>query len=106
MPVERQVLSRSAPFPHGVTSDHGVTEERPYVEDLGLALLVLEAHEVDVRIALLSDVDAAVAHRVKGGSASLLGVGSVEIVPAGDEGLMGKGGDRKAVRAIVSRSLR
>jgi hypothetical protein len=82
MAMKKDVVAKLAPLMDRVPGHDGRAEERPGVEDVPVAFLVLQRHDRDRRSALLRQVDSAVPDRAERSPTSLLSVGPVEVVPA------------------------
>ena len=82
MSEEDDVVTQPSSFAKRVSRHDGRAEERARVEDLGLALLVLERDVLHRRALGLREIDAAVTDVGERSTAPLVRVGSIEVVAA------------------------
>src|SRR6185295_15034501 len=104
---EEQILAQAAAFFERVTRHDRVAEERARVNDLRVALLVIERDHRHGRAARLRDVEASVPDGLERPPATLRLVGPIEIV-TGDDVLAARqhARDRISIRLVVLGSIR
>lgn len=106
VPKQHEVVSEATLFPDDVVREHGCSKERPGIENPGLALLVLQRHELHGRTNLAGNVRPAVPHMREAAAPPLVLVGLVEIVTTDDEVPTGEAGRYGvSVGVVVRRAL-